>query len=129
MNSGPNSDSKQCPESKLGQVHSMHTHGLGYAHAASWVGRVVAWPPAVSWPHLGRVARCAARRVMLLIVARPCVLLRVSQCSYAVSQGTAAPYHSLLATVSSGVSRHTSVARPCARALGRIAHTAHRIMA
>ena len=31
MNSGPNSDSKQCPESKLGQVHSAHTHGLGCA--------------------------------------------------------------------------------------------------
>ena len=40
MKSSPNSDSKQCSQSKLGQVHSMHTHGLGCVHAACWADRV-----------------------------------------------------------------------------------------
>ena len=34
MNSDPNSDSEQCTESKLGRVHSAHTHGPGCEHAA-----------------------------------------------------------------------------------------------
>ena len=34
MNSVPNSDSKQCLESKLGQVHSVHTLNPGCAHYA-----------------------------------------------------------------------------------------------
>ena len=34
MNSDPKSDCKQCTESKLGLVHSAHTQGLSYVHAA-----------------------------------------------------------------------------------------------
>ena len=40
INSSPNSDSKQCSESKLCQVHNMHTHGPGCTHATRWAGRV-----------------------------------------------------------------------------------------
>ena len=56
-NSVPTSDSKQCPESKLGQVHSVHTLNPGWAcnvprpraHAARWV---------VLWSCPDRVAAC-----------------------------------------------------------------------
>ena len=54
MNSVPNSDSKQCPESKLGWVHTL---GPGCVHVEHWAGRVVVHqapyrrpPPVVSWP-------------------------------------------------------------------------------
>ena len=53
MNIVPNSDSKQCPESKLGQVHSVHT--LDYAARAqrfvAGLARLCRKPsPIVSWP-------------------------------------------------------------------------------
>ena len=35
MNSDSNSDLEQCTESKLGRVHSAHTHGPGCAQAVS----------------------------------------------------------------------------------------------
>ena len=80
MNSVQNSDSEQCTESKLGQVHNVHTHGLGCEHAARWAGRVVAHrapcgglPLSYRGLPLGRVARCA----VLYVVARPCALLCV----------------------------------------------------
>ena len=40
MNSCPNSDSKRCPESKLGHVHSVHTLGPSSTHATSTLRRV-----------------------------------------------------------------------------------------
>ena len=45
MNSIPNSDSKQCPESKLGWVHRVHTQGLGCTRTALCRGAqgVVLW--------------------------------------------------------------------------------------
>ena len=70
MNSGLNSDSEQCTESKLGRVHSAHTHGpscmhvgralrLGCAHAVRWVPccgthwrRIVVVSQAVSHVHV-----------------------------------------------------------------------------
>ena len=39
MNSYPNSDCKQCTESKLGWVHSAHTQSPGRAHTARAVPR------------------------------------------------------------------------------------------
>ena len=48
MNSDPNSDLKQCPGSKLGQVHSVHTP---MAQAARWAGRVVVVSQACSCAH------------------------------------------------------------------------------
>ena len=53
MNSDPNSDSKQCTESKLSQVHRVHTEGtqatctlsLGRAHAARWAPYCGAFRP------------------------------------------------------------------------------------
>ena len=70
MNSGPNNDSKQCSESKLDQVHSVHTHPnlralapcSGHALAMSWPGPAVSWsgPPALSqcmWLCRGPVPR------------------------------------------------------------------------
>ena len=57
MNSYSNSDSKQCPKSKLSRVHSAPTLGPGCVHTAHWAGHVVAHqascrrpPPIVSWP-------------------------------------------------------------------------------
>ena len=87
MNSGPNSDSKQCPESKLGQVHSVHTLDPGCAHAARSLRlgpqcHVVSWralapcrgcAPAVSQPVAGFVmamsqaCRCGYAVVSLLV--------------------------------------------------------------
>ena len=51
MNSDPNSDSKQCPESKLGWVHKVHTQGPGCAHTARTLrpGRATPRSGAVSW--------------------------------------------------------------------------------
>ena len=128
MNSDPNSDSKQCPESKLGRVHSAHTHGpwlgTGRVHATSLLrlGRALS---AVSWRTLGCIVvvpgRVAARTDLIAgrvahasyrVVApsshdtktvsrpnscqEPCrALPRVSQRSYAVSQGAATSYRSL----------------------------------
>ena len=76
MSNVPNSDSKQCPESKLGQVHSEHKLNPGYAHAARALcsGRVhsaVLRPcrrraPAVSWSPLGRVVSMSYRVVMFM---------------------------------------------------------------
>ena len=40
MNSYPNSDCKQCTESKLGWVHSAHTQSPGRAHTARTVPRL-----------------------------------------------------------------------------------------
>ena len=59
MNSVPNSDSEQCTESRLGQVHNVHTP---MAQAVHWAGRVLAHqtprrglPPGVSWPSPGHI--------------------------------------------------------------------------
>ena len=79
MNSDPNIDSKQCPESKLGQVHSVHPwHKLRAGSAVSWRTRrhVMAFPrsyrslcPTVSWPCPRRVA---ARTRALCRDTMPC---------------------------------------------------------
>ena len=63
MNSVPNSDSKQCTESKLGWVHQVHT--LAYpartgrahcAHAGPCLDRVVAYKVPYHRPNIGHVA-------------------------------------------------------------------------
>ena len=69
MNSDPNSDSKQCPELKLGRVHSAHAHGPGractthrprqhYAQAAHTASCHNAHS-AVSWHALASCRGCA----------------------------------------------------------------------
>ena len=69
-NSDPNSDSEQCIESRLGRVHSAHTHGLGCAQAARALHlgcalRLGCTHSAVSWralaPCHGRVRSCRRR--------------------------------------------------------------------
>ena len=66
MNSVPNSDSKQCTESRLGWVQRVHT--LTQAVHTLCVGPVVSWHTrrcvvVVSRCTLGRVTRCTARVV------------------------------------------------------------------
>ena len=62
MNNGPNSDSEQSTESKLGRVYSEHTHGPSYACTAPW-------------PRAGRrvVARRAPYRGAVSQVASCCI--------------------------------------------------------
>ena len=75
MNSYPNSDSKQCPESKLGWVHRMHTHGT-LAASTLRPGRVLG---AVLWPHpvmSCRVATCMPALASRVVASRPTVSQR-----------------------------------------------------
>ena len=79
MNSDSNSDSEQCTESKLGRVHSAHTHDPGCSQIAwtllpgrahsvvSWctLGHIVVVPGRVT-THTGRVARTRCRVSTLL---------------------------------------------------------------
>ena len=60
MNSAPNSDCKQCTESKLGRVHSVHTLNPGYAHTtrALHLGRVTAPCCNAHWAVLQRAWPC-----------------------------------------------------------------------
>ena len=106
MNSDLNSNSKQCPESKLGQVHSVHTPKakasctLHAGPVVSWRTRrrVVAFPwsyrslcPAMSWSCCRCVAVCTgalARRV-----AAPC-RSAVSQRRVATQGRVAGPFQS-----------------------------------
>ena len=75
MNSSSNSDSKQCSESKLGQVHSMHTHGPGCAHAARWAGRI-ALCRGLAQPYRGLApGRIVASAWSCRSVHRPCCVL------------------------------------------------------
>ena len=72
MNSYPNSDSKQCPESKLGWVHRMHTQGT-LATTTLRPGRVLG---AVLWPHPAvscRVAACTRALASRVAASRPAV--------------------------------------------------------
>ena len=77
MNSGPNRDSKRCPESKLGQVHSVHTLDPGYEHAARALSCVTGLalpcrrsPLSCRCAHAHASAPCAERRVAHRIVAQ-----------------------------------------------------------
>ena len=68
MNSDPNSDCKQCTESKLGWVHSAHTQNPGCAHTAHAVPR--------SWALLraqqaGRARMLAWSRAQLRLLRLP----------------------------------------------------------
>ena len=70
MNSAPNSDSKQCRETKLGLVHSAHTHGPGCTRTAPRLRarrRVVASTGPYHGPLPGRIAPVPGR-----VVAVPC---------------------------------------------------------
>ena len=72
MNNDPNSDSEQCTESKLGRVHSPHTHGPGCAQAARAL-RLGREHSAVSQRALGRVmAHRASYRGRARSCCRPC---------------------------------------------------------
>ena len=71
MNSDPNSDSKQCSKSKLGQVHNVHTPMAQAAHTLL-VG------PAVSW--------CTRRRVVAFPRSYRSLCPAVSK-RYVVTQG------------------------------------------
>ena len=72
MNSDPNSDSEQCTKSKLGRVHSAHTHGPGCAHYAQ----------AARTPSVGRrvVARRASYRGRVAPRARHVTALCRTHC-------------------------------------------------
>ena len=84
MNNDLNSDSEQCTESKLGRVQKVHTLNSGSAHSA------------MSQHTLGHVVAvsqlCVVRVAAVLRHKDPpppfATLPRVSQHSYAVSQGT-----------------------------------------
>ena len=88
MNSDPNSDSEQCTESKLGRVHSAHTHGPGCAHAASVLRpghahnamsqRTLASYPGKARPCHERVAARTGRVASRVVRARCHVVGRVS---------------------------------------------------
>ena len=101
MNSAPNSDSKQCPESKLSWVHRVHTQRTLAASALR---------PGHS--HNVRWALCRGR-------AQPCrrhppaVSLRARARWHAVSQRLGLPCRSLPACNTKIVSRHRAPA-PCA---------------
>ena len=79
MNSDPNIDSKQCPESKLGQVHSVHTpmaqaaRTLRAGLAVSWLTRrrVMAFPQ--SYCSLCQAVSLRARGHWRA-VSQPCVV-------------------------------------------------------
>ena len=116
MNSDPNSDSEQCPESKLGWVHSAHTHSPRCAHSAPRPcahRRVVARAGPFRGPLLssivavsqtctdrvvehGRLMRDVSRVGMRHVAA----LSAVSCASYAVSQRARCCITTLLRAVS-----------------------------
>ena len=99
MNSDPNSDCKQCTESKLGWVHNAHTQGPGCAHALPRLrtrcaqaartlrpsrAQAARWVPcrcalgAVSWPPL-RLCRRSCRSAHWQC-CRPCRALCRAPC-------------------------------------------------
>ena len=113
MNSDPNSDSKKCPESKLGRVHSAHTHGPGFMHTAPRP-RAQRSLGAVSWRVERRIVRPRGRVVNhLLPYLRPPVAIQ----NYIVTP-RAMP-HALRAlscarpTVSKVMSQHTAAMSQC----------------
>ena len=69
MNSDPNSDSKQCTESKLGWVHSAHTQNPGRAHTATAVPR--SWALLRAWPVSRACMRAWSRAQLRLPPSRP----------------------------------------------------------
>ena len=113
MNSDPNGDSKQSPESKLGQVHSVHIHGPGCKHAVRWVGRIVA-SVVVSWRTRYRVvAMSQACTDRVTAPSGPCISLCCATCHRALACAAA-----LYVTTSSAVLRacwlyHSVVSRAC----------------
>ena len=102
MNIVPNSDSELCTESRLGQVHSVHTPMASAARtlltgpAVSWRNRrrVTGLPRLYRGLPLGRVAACTGRVAShvaccaaLCIASRlPMLLLVMSQASLTVSR-------------------------------------------
>ena len=109
MNSGPNSDSKQCPKSKLSQVHSVHKLDPGCAHCAvsqAWPGRVV-----------GPTCRVTAlaRRVAGLV-------LRVMLSHRVPSRVPPAPYHGASPGRVAPISRYNPTAKSRARDASHIAY-------
>ena len=68
MNSDPNSDRKQCIESKLGCVHSAHTQKPGRAHTARAVPR--SWALLLAW-QAGRARMHAWSRPQLCLLLLP----------------------------------------------------------
>ena len=80
MNSDPNSDSKQCTDSKLGRVHSAHTHGPGCTHAThtlrqSHAHSVVSWRTLALYrsqarPRPGRVTASTVHIAGIVLRAR-----------------------------------------------------------
>ena len=127
MNSDPNSDSEQCPESKLGQVHRVHTQRTLATRNAPRP-RTRRALGSVSWPHFSvsqvvscvsphaRTRWCAVSQSLGLPCCNPTIatqnlchdttlamravsltLLRVSQRSCAVSHGAVTLYSSRVA--------------------------------
>ena len=149
MNIVPNGDSVQCPESKLGQVHSVHTHGPWLLARCECIvprptvsHRVVARTGVISWPcrkHVATRTSTIARHVATPLNHNTSLYRNTALCR-TLCQARTAPYRSLYrypycdtnAAPSHNtifVSRHSPLARPPAHALGCIACTARRIVA
>ena len=81
MNSDPNSDSEQCTESKLGRVHSAHTHGLGCAQAVRAL-RPGRSHNAVSWRAVASCRGCpqSCRMPCRKLCRRSCSALTLPCC-------------------------------------------------
>ena len=71
MNSNSNSDTGQCTESKLGQVHKVHTQGTKDTRTAPC--RSAHW--AVSWPHLALSQDMSCRVASRKPAGSPCACL------------------------------------------------------
>ena len=113
MNSDPNSDSEQCTKSKLGRVHSAHTHGPGCAHSAvSWhaLGCIVAPSSAVS-----RLCSAVSCRCTYARVGSPCR----SDAAFTLSHDTrnCIATQSLPHAVSRALPHVSLLSAPCRRAL------------
>ena len=80
MNSDPNSDSKQYPESKLSRVHNAPTHGPGCAQAAPALHHVVARAGPYRGPLPGRVAPVPDRVSAPTRTLKRCVARRAAPC-------------------------------------------------
>ena len=124
-----NSDSKQCPESKLGQVYSVHTLDPACAHAAHAlrlgrscravlqlvVGRVVA---------VSQACRCVHADVSQLPSVTIQVCIAISYLSRAVSHAISRAYSvvslRLHGRIVACLATHPA-ARLCARTAGRVA--------
>ena len=143
MNSCPNSDSKRCPESKLGHVHSVHTLGPGCTHATRTLRRVagLALPcrrlgpavplrPRTHWHAVSQAVCCtpcrasyrrAGRHVAHRIVAQGAMSRAYSAVSWPSRRRIMAPPPAV-PRLSRDTTRQPSPSRCCRPYLERVGH-------